>query len=140
MRSIRSLARLFAAALLASLLAACSGDNDPATGDRSPTAETASDPGAQQPSTVTALAPNTGQQVYEHYCIHCHAAGPGHPGTDMLAAIHGEEKAILKGREDLNEEYVKTIVRNGLLEMAPFRPTEISDAELDALAAYVVQP
>lgn len=139
MRPIRSTARFAATVLLSSLLLACSGAEDDATSRPSSTA-TETTPTPQPPPAQVALDPNAGQQVYEHYCVHCHAAGPGHPGTDMLAALYGEEKALIKGREDLNKEYVKTIVRNGLLEMAPFRPTEITDAELEALAEYVVQP
>ena len=33
--------------------------------------------------------------------------------------------------------YVKTIVRQGILLMPPFRPSEINDSELDALARYL---
>jgi hypothetical protein len=32
------------------------------------------------------------------------------------------------------------VVRRGLLEMAPLRPTDITDEELDALIAYLRQP
>jgi hypothetical protein len=34
---------------------------------------------------------------------------------------------------------VKFFVRDGVAMMAPFRKTELSDADLDALAAYLTQ-
>lgn len=138
MSFFRATAKASIATLLSTLLVACSGGDEAHTQSVATPNQTAAAGATTAPEIV--LAPNAGQQVYEHYCIHCHAAGGGHPGTDMLASLHGADKAIIKGREDLTEDYVKVIVRNGLLEMAPFRPTEISDAELDALAAYVVQP
>lgn len=82
----------------------------------------------------------SGQEIYDLYCVHCHAAGGGHPGTAMLGELHGPEKAVIKGRADLTPDYIKAIVRNGLVEMPPFRPTEISDAELESVAEYVKQP
>jgi hypothetical protein len=49
----------------------------------------------------------------------------------------GAERAVLRTRTDLTPEYVKAIVRNGFQMMPAFRPTEIADSELDALAAHV---
>ena len=46
---------------------------------------------------------------------------------------------MLLERTDLAPEAVKVFVRQGVLMMAPFRKTEITDAELDALAAYVAK-
>lgn len=81
-----------------------------------------------------------GHAVYEHWCAPCHAPGPGHPGTQSLAFKYdGERPAVLEEREDLTPDTVKLFVRQGVLLMTPFRKTEITDAELDALAAYLVQ-
>ena len=81
-----------------------------------------------------------GQAVYDHWCAPCHAPGPGHPGTQSLEIkYHGSIPAVLKQRKDLTPEFVKTMVRQGILLMAPFRKTEITDAELDDLAAYLTQ-
>ncbi len=44
---------------------------------------------------------------------------------------------MLLDRTDLTPEAVGVFVRQGVLLMAPFRKTEITDAELAALAAYV---
>jgi mono/diheme cytochrome c family protein len=81
-----------------------------------------------------------GQAVYNHWCTPCHAAGPGHPGTQSLEIkYNGSLPAVLEQRTDLTPEFVKTMVRKGILLMAPFRKTEITDTELDDLAAYLVQ-
>ena len=83
-------------------------------------------------------APN-GEAVYNHWCAPCHAAGPGHPGTQGLQIKYRgtDVNPVLVDRTDLVPEVVKGFVRQGVLSMAPFRKTEITDAELDALAAFL---
>jgi mono/diheme cytochrome c family protein len=81
-----------------------------------------------------------GRRVFEHYCAECHAAGPGHPGTQQLGWLRGESRALLEKRSDLKADYVKVVVRHGLVEMPPFRPTEIDDAALGQLADYLARP
>jgi (+)-pinoresinol hydroxylase len=84
-----------------------------------------------------AASPN-GKAVYEHWCAPCHAPGPGHPGTQSLQLKYqGKLPAVLLDRTDLSRQAVSVFVRQGILLMAPFRKTEITDAELAALAAYV---
>lgn len=79
-----------------------------------------------------------GMAVYDHWCAPCHAPGPGHPGTQSLEIKYGGNlPAALTDRTDLTPETVKTFVRNGILLMAPFRKTEITDAQLDDLAEYL---
>ncbi len=81
-----------------------------------------------------------GRQVYDTWCAPCHAPGPGHPGTQALQVKYdGELPAVLTEREDLTPEVVTTFVRQGVSVMAHFRKTEITDADLDALSAYLVQ-
>lgn len=77
------------------------------------------------------------ERVWQLYCVECHAPGGGHPGTMMLAEKKGAQQSVILGREDLTPEYIEVVVRTGLLEMTPFRPTEITDEELAALAEYV---
>jgi mono/diheme cytochrome c family protein len=82
----------------------------------------------------------SGQAVYEHWCAPCHAPGPGHPGTQSLQIKYGgKTPAVLLERTDLSPQAVAAFVRQGVLLMAPFRKTEISDAELAALTAYVAK-
>jgi mono/diheme cytochrome c family protein len=81
-----------------------------------------------------------GRQVFEKWCTPCHAAGPGYPGTTAIAALYkGAKPAALEERTDLTPEIVKQFVRKGVSVMPFFRKTEISDAELDALAAYLAR-
>ena len=79
-----------------------------------------------------------GKQVFEYWCAPCHAPGPRHPGTQALEALYnGAKPAPLEQRTDLVPELTRQFVRNGVSVMPPFRKTEISDAELAALAAYL---
>jgi len=93
--------------------------------------------------TVSSTAADTedslqGRDVYGEYCADCHDGGQGRPGTMQLAARSGAERSILLSRTDLSPEFVINTVRKGLQMMPPFRPTEITDSELVALAQYVV--
>ena len=91
-------------------------------------------------SSAQAAEPPSGQKVYEKWCAPCHAAGPGHPGTQSLQLKYaGKTPAVLIERTDLTPQAVSVFVRQGILMMAPFRKTEISDAELAALAAFVAK-
>jgi len=46
---------------------------------------------------------------------------------------------VLLERTDLSPEAVTLFVRQGVLSMPPFRKTEVTDAELAALSAFVSQ-
>jgi mono/diheme cytochrome c family protein len=79
-----------------------------------------------------------GKQVYERWCAACHSNGVRSPGTIALAAKYGKDMpAALELRRDLTPELVAVFVRNGVSIMPSFRKTEISDAELAALGAYL---
>jgi (+)-pinoresinol hydroxylase len=83
-------------------------------------------------------AATQGKAVFDHWCAPCHGDGPGKPGTAALQALYGGTKpALLEERTDLVPEITRTFVRNGVTIMPFFRKTEISDEELDALAAYL---
>ena len=81
-----------------------------------------------------------GYVQYQDYCSMCHGDGPGKPGTLALRAKYkGKEPALLDQRTDLTPDLIKAYVRNGLSIMPIFRKTEISDADLDAIAAYLTR-
>ena len=83
----------------------------------------------------------SGRQVFAKWCAPCHSRGPGNPGTTALAAVYRNAKpAALEDRKDMSVPFIKQAVRNGVFVMPFFRKTEITDAELDALAAYLSQP
>jgi mono/diheme cytochrome c family protein len=87
-------------------------------------------------SVVAADTPS-GKAIFERNCAACHAPGPGHPGTQRLAQLRGAAQSALEQRTDLDPAYVRIVVRQGLVEMPPWRPTELGDAELHELADYL---
>jgi mono/diheme cytochrome c family protein len=81
-----------------------------------------------------------GKQVQQYWCWNCHGEGPGKPGTQALAAKYkGSKPAILDQRTDLAPSVTKLFVRKGISIMPFFRKTEITDAQLDALAFYLAR-
>ena len=81
----------------------------------------------------------TGAQIFAKHCSYCHGPGTDHPGTRQLRDTRGEEFALLEKRTDLYPDYIETIIRHGLNAMPPFKPTVITDAELDRLAKYLAK-
>jgi (+)-pinoresinol hydroxylase len=79
-----------------------------------------------------------GREVYQKWCTPCHGTGLGKPGTSAAAA-HGAKPAVLEQRGDLTSKMIETAVRNGVSFMPRFRKTEISNADLAAIAAYLVR-
>lgn len=85
-----------------------------------------------------------GEKIYQTWCAACHADGIGNPGLSMKpgadalrAKYGGQLPAILSERTDLTPEFIAVFVRQGISIMPFFRKTEISDAELAALGAYL---
>ncbi len=79
-----------------------------------------------------------GEQVFDIWCTACHDDTRRTPGTAALAAKYqGALPALLEERTDLTPEVVALWVRNGISIMPFFRKTEISDAQLDDLGAYL---
>jgi mono/diheme cytochrome c family protein len=89
-----------------------------------------------------AAASPEGHAVFARWCGDCHA--PVSERRKMLAGTYvlqqlykGTKPAALEQRTDLTRAYVKRIVRTGWNIMPPTRKTEITDQQLDALAAYL---
>jgi mono/diheme cytochrome c family protein len=85
-----------------------------------------------------------GQAKFEHSCEPCHGRGPGDDGRAMLPGTQslqlkyqGSIPAALQDRSDLTAEALRVFVRQGVWAMPPFRKTELSDAEIDDIAAYL---
>lgn len=79
-----------------------------------------------------------GEAVYEYWCNACHGPEMLKPGTAALAIKYqGALPAALTERTDMVPEFVEQMVRQGISMMPFFRPTEVSDADLDALAAFL---
>jgi mono/diheme cytochrome c family protein len=99
-------------------------------------AQAAQQPAKPQPDTASPL--QRGKAVFDQWCAACHAPGPRHPGTQALDALYkGTKPGALEQRTDLVPALTGTFVRKGVSVMAPYRKTEISDADLAALAAYL---
>lgn len=82
-----------------------------------------------------------GAQVFEHWCMPCHGHGDQFPGTVALGVKYQSKlPGALQDRTDLVPDLVKAVVRTGISVMPFFRKTEVSDADLDALAAYLAEP
>jgi mono/diheme cytochrome c family protein len=89
---------------------------------------------------VTKPGQPRGYVQFQMSCAVCHGSGPGKPGTRALAAKYkGATPALLEDRNDLQATYIKQVVRQGLYVMPIFRKTELSDADLDAIAGYLTR-
>jgi mono/diheme cytochrome c family protein len=123
----------------------------PVASDPASSAASAWSPLPPQPeSSLTDPVERRGQAVFEERCAACHGPipeeifGPAFlpvmPGTQALRARYrGELPAALEERRDLAPELVRTVVRRGLPAMPFFRPTEVSDEDLEAVAAYLTR-
>jgi mono/diheme cytochrome c family protein len=86
----------------------------------------------------------TGRAAFQRTCAPCHAAGPGDDGRPMLPGTQnlqwkykGEKPALLEQRIDLPGPVLRTFVRRGSWSMPGFRKSEVTDAEIEAIAAYL---
>jgi mono/diheme cytochrome c family protein len=81
-----------------------------------------------------------GYVQFQSDCAVCHGPGPEKPGTRALAAKYkGSLPAMLEERRDLTPDLIKVTVRHGLTVMPPFRKTELSDPDLEAIVAYLTR-
>jgi mono/diheme cytochrome c family protein len=86
-----------------------------------------------------------GKATFDLWCAGCHGPMPGTgmfppAGTYRLQQRYkGAVPAVLEERVDLTPELIRTVVRRGVGVMPPTRKTEVTDADLDALVAYLVQ-
>lgn len=86
-----------------------------------------------------------GKAAFDYHCAACHgrdrvAGGQMLPATASLAIKYkGAVPAALEDRRDLTAAFVKYTVRHGVAVMPFFRNTMVSDADLDAIAAYLTR-
>ncbi|MEO6339231.1 MAG: cytochrome c [Caulobacteraceae bacterium] len=87
-----------------------------------------------------------GKARFAYNCAPCHGPGPGDDGKPMLPGTQslqwkykGSKPAVLEQRSDLPAPVLRTFVRRGSWSMPAFRKTEVTDAEIDAIAAYLAQ-
>ena len=96
---------------------------------------------AQDPAAI-----ERGNAKFQYMCAPCHGAGIGDdgramlPGTDALRIKYrGALPALLEERSDLTADVIRVYLRRGSWSMPPFRPTEITDAEIEDIAAYLAE-
>ena len=96
---------------------------------------------AQDPAAI-----ERGNAKFQYMCAPCHGAGIGDdgramlPGTDALRIKYrGALPALLEERGDLTADVIRVYLRRGSWSMPPFRPTEITDAEIEDIAAYLAE-
>lgn len=79
-----------------------------------------------------------GRKVFSNWCVICH--GPEESATRILQERYKEViPAELTQRTDLTPELIKLRIRSwGTLTMPVFRPTEVSDKDLEAVIAYLI--
>ena len=80
--------------------------------------------------------------AFEHSCGYCHL--PGGMGSNlltkqMLMMKRPPSDGVLTNRKDLSAAYVKAVVRNGKGAMPPQTRVDLTDAELDVVAAYLAK-
>ena len=81
-----------------------------------------------------------GNELYQYWCATCHGRGPGNPGTTALLAKYKKAlPGVLEDRTDLTPQAIRFNVRRGTSIMPFFRKTEVSDADLEAIALYLTR-
>lgn len=80
--------------------------------------------------------------AFEHACGYCHL--PGGMGSNlltkqMLMMKRPPSDGVLTNRKDLSAAYVKAVVRNGKGAMPPQTRVDLTDAELNVVAAYLAK-
>jgi len=84
-----------------------------------------------------------GQQVFTAWCAPCHGGKRvgnrwALPATASLEVKYkGEKPALLEQRTDLPAGALKLFIRGGSQSMPAFRKVEVSDPDIDAIAAYL---
>ncbi|MEY2927978.1 MAG: hypothetical protein RL367_2455 [Pseudomonadota bacterium] len=88
------------------------------------------------------VAGRDGEQLFRNHCGMCHLAGG--MGTNvltvqMIAAKRPPTDGLLENRTDLQADYIKTVVRNGKIAMPRQTRVDVTDVELDSVAAYLAK-
>jgi mono/diheme cytochrome c family protein len=90
--------------------------------------------GAAEPLTAEQ---QQGKALYEATCNYCHNARGF--ATERLRTRLPADRSVLVDRTDLDRTYIRTIVRNGLASMPAYTPTDLNEAQIEAIAAYLTR-
>jgi mono/diheme cytochrome c family protein len=92
---------------------------------------------AAEPTTQLTEDRARGRALFNESCSFCHGER-GH-ATTLLGKRLGAENAMLERRQNLNVELIRYVVRHGINSMPWYRRAELSDQELDSIAAYLLR-
>lgn len=97
---------------------------------------------AEAPKGDRLAVQSNGEALFSNHCGYCHL--PGGMGTNLLIkqrVMAGDppEKGLLTNRTDLTVDYVKSVVRMGKVAMPRLTRVDVTDAELEAIAAYLAK-
>ena len=77
----------------------------------------------------------TGEALFVEKCGLCHLEGGF--GTRVLGRRVPEGQALLQDRKALPAAFTSTVIRQGIGSMPQIRESELSDAQVAAIAAYL---
>lgn len=85
-----------------------------------------------------------GKKVFQENCASCHSYGYGTDGNRHKPAVEalqikyqGAISPFIEERPELIAEVLEVFIRNGIKAMPPIRKTEVSDTDIEAIAAYI---
>lgn len=80
---------------------------------------------------------DAGERLYGSKCAFCHVGR--NTGAIMLGRRLGNDMAELHTRTDLDADYVKAVVRSGIVNMPPISRVDVTDEELGKIAEYLTR-
>lgn len=83
-------------------------------------------------------SPPDGKALYRERCGMCHQTIGMAVGI-LSRRPNDESQGFLEERKDLSATFVRTVVRTGIANMPRMPRGEVSDAELEAIAAYLAK-
>jgi mono/diheme cytochrome c family protein len=83
---------------------------------------------------------SAGWKIFDKWCSGCHSTAEGPGSAALQRKYKGALPSVLEQRSNLPPEYLTFTVRHGISFMPSFRKTEISDADLVLLSAYLARP
>ncbi|WP_421836752.1 c-type cytochrome [Novosphingobium sp.] len=129
-RALWWIAPLVLVGMTSALSTAQAGQSSPAANG-----EQKANAGANAQQDRSSRSPN--EALFVEKCAMCHRRMG--MGTVLLARRMNPALAQLEARTDLTVDYIKTVARQGMGNMPPVRRGELSDAQLDRIAAYLAK-
>lgn len=129
-RALRWIAALLLAGMTSALNTAQAGQSSPAANG-----EQKANAGANAQQDRSSRSPD--EALFVEKCAMCHRRMG--MGTVLLARRMNPALAQLEMRTDLTADYIKTVARQGMGNMPPVRRGELSDAQLERIAAYLAK-